>query len=125
MKRFMGVGMLVLAMAVGLITVPALGQEVSKTILLKRDTKIGSQVLPKGEYDLRYVEGKDELVIAHGKKEVLTATYKITRLDKAATVTSVIYSQEADGSYQLKRIEFRGRDAALTFDNTVANLVNH
>ena len=125
MKRFMGVGMLVLAMAVGLIAVPALGQQVSKTILLKRDTKIGSQVLPKGEYDLRYVEGKDELVITHGKIEVLTATYKITKLDKAAAVTSVIYSQEADGSYQLKRIEFRGRDAALTFDNTVAKLVNH
>jgi hypothetical protein len=125
MKRFMGVGMLVLAMAVGLITVPALGQEVSKTILLKRDTKIGSQVLPKGEYALRYVEGKDELVIAHGKKEVLTATYKIAKLDKAAAVTSVIYSQETDGSYQLKRIEFRGRDAALTFDDTVAKLVNH
>ncbi len=125
MKRFISVGTLVLTLIVGFITVPALGQEVSKTILLKRDTKIGGLVLPKGEYDLRYVEGKDELVIAHGKKEVLTATYKITKLDKAAAVTSVIYSQEADGSYQLKRIEFRGRDAALTFDNTVANLVNH
>jgi len=120
----MGVGMLVSALVVGLV-VSAFGQEVNKTTLLKRDTKIGSQVLPKGEYDLRYVEGKDELVIARGKKEVLTATYKVTKLDKAAAVTSVIYSQEADGSYQLKRIEFRGRDAALTFDNAVAKLVNH
>ena len=125
MKRFKSVGMLVLAMVVGLVSVSAFGQEVNKTILLKRDTKIGGQVLPKGEYDLRYVEGKDELVIAKGKKEVLTATYKIAKLDKAAAVTSVIYSQETDGSYQLKRIEFRGRDAALTFDNTVAKLANH
>lgn len=125
MKRFKSVGMLVLAMVVGLVSVSVFGQEVNKTILLKRDTKIGGQVLPKGEYDLRYVEGKDELVIAKGKKEVLTATYKITKLDKAAAVTSVIYSQETDGSYQLKRIEFRGRDAALTFDNTVAKLANH
>ena len=125
MKKFMSVGMLALTLVVGLITVSAFGQEVNKTILLKRDTKIGGQVLPKGEYDLRYVEGKDELVIARGKREVLTATYKIAKLDKAAAVTSVIYSQETDGSYQLKRIEFRGRDAALTFDNTVAKLVNH
>jgi hypothetical protein len=117
--------MLVLAMVVGLMTVPAIGQEVSKTILLKRDAKIGGQVLTKGEYDLRYVEGKDELVIARGKHELLTATYKVTKLEKPAAVTSVIYSQEADGSYLLKRIEFRGRDAALTFDNTVAKLVNH
>jgi hypothetical protein len=125
MKRLFSVGMLVLAMVVGLVTVPALGQEVSKTILLKRETRIGDQVLPKGEYELKYVEGKDELVIARGKKQVLTATYKVTKLDKAAAVTSVIYSQEADGSYQLKRIEFRGRDAALTFDNSVAKLANH
>ena len=125
MKTFISLGTLVLALIVGLITVPALGQEVSKTILLKRDTKIGGQVLPKGEYDLRYVEGKDELVIARGKTEVLTATYKIAKLEKPAAVTSVICSQEDDGSYQLKRIEFRGRDAALTFDNTVAKLVTH
>ena len=123
MKRIINVGTVVLAFIVGLITVSALGQEVSKTILLKHDTKIGGQILPQGEYDLRYVEGKDELVIARGKKEVLTATYKIARLEKPAAVTSVIYSQEADGSYKLKRMEFRGRDAALTFDNSVAKLV--
>ena len=116
MKRFISVGTLVLALIVGLITVPALGQQVSKTILLKRDTKIGGQVLPKGEYDVRYVEGKDELVIARGK---------IAKLEKPAAITSVIYSQEADGSYQLKSIEFRGRDAALSFDNSVAKLVTH
>jgi hypothetical protein len=125
MKRWFRVGTSVLALMVGLSAVPALGQEVSKTILLKRDTKIGNQVLPMGEYDLRYVEGKDELIIARGKKEVLTATYKIARLKKPAAETSVIYSQEADGSYQLKRIEFRGRDAALTFDHSVAKLVTH
>jgi hypothetical protein len=123
MKKYMSVGVLVLAMVVGLVAVPAFAQEVNRTILLKRDTRIGEQVLPKGEYDLKYVAGKDELVIAQGKREVLTATYKVTKLDKAAAVTSVIYSQEADGSFQLKRIEFRGKDAALTFENTVAKAI--
>lgn len=124
MRKFVSVSVLVLAMVIGLVTVRAFAQEVSRTILLKRDTRIGGQVLPKGEYDVKYVEGKDELVIAQGRREVLTATYKVTKLDNAPTVTSVIYSQEADGSFQLKRIEFRGRDSALTFENTVAKAIS-
>ena len=124
MRKFMSVGVLGLAIVVGLATVPAFAQEVSRSILLRRDAKVGGQVLPKGEYDVKYVEGKDELVITHGKKEVLTATYKVAKLDKAATVTAVTYSQEADGSFQLKRIEFKGQDSALTFEGTVAKAIS-
>jgi hypothetical protein len=32
----------------------------------------------------------------------------------------VVSTADADGSYQLKRIEFKGKGAALVFDNTVA-----
>ena len=124
MRKFMSVGVLGLAMVVGLAAFPAFAQEVSRSISLKRDARIGGQVLPKGEYDVKYVEGKDELVIAQGRREVLTATYKVSKLEKAATVTSVIYSQEADGSFQLKRIEFKGRDSALSFENTVAKAIS-
>jgi len=63
------------------------------------------------------------LVIAQGNREVLTATYKIAKLDKAPSVTSVFYSQEADGSFHLQRIEFKGKKAALTFENAVAKLI--
>ena len=124
MRKFMSAGVLGLVLFVGLVTVPAFAQEVNRSILLKRDAKIGGQSLPKGEYDVKYVEGKDELVIAKGNREVLTATYKVAKLDKAAKVTAVIYSQEADGSFQLKRIEFQGKDSALTFENTVAKLIS-
>lgn len=124
MRRFMSVGVLGLALFVGLVAVPAFAQEVNRSISLKRDAKIGGQPLPKGEYDVKYVEGKDELVIAQGRREVLTATYKVTKLDKAAAVTSVFYSQEADGSFQLKRIEFKGKDSALDFENTVAKVIS-
>jgi len=124
MRKLMSVGALVLAVVVGMITVPVSAQEVSKTILLKRDTTIGGQVLPKGEYELKYAAGKDELVIVKGNREVLTATYKVAKLEKTPSVTSVFYSQEADGSYQLKRIEFRGTAAALTFENTVAKAIS-
>ena len=124
MRKIMSTGILALAMIVGLASLQAFGQGTSKSIQLKRDAKIGGQMLPKGDYELKYVEGKDELVIAKGNKEILTATYKVTKLEKTPTVTSVIYSQESDGSYQLVRIEFRGKDSALAFENTVAKVIS-
>jgi hypothetical protein len=125
MKKFMGVVTLGLAMALGLAaTTPVSAQEVSRSIVLKRDAKVGDQVLPKGVYALKYVQGKDELVILQGKHEVLKATYKVAKLDKAATTTVVVYSQDADGSFQLKRIEFSGKDSALVFENTIAKAIN-
>ena len=124
MKRWINSLVLAFAMVVGLTAATAFAQEVNRSILLKRDAKVGGQVLPKGEYALRYVEGKDELVILQGKRELLSATYKVTKLDKAAPDTSVVYSQEADGSFLLKRIEFKGKDSALVLENTVARVIN-
>jgi hypothetical protein len=124
MKKFLSVSVMLAVMVVGLVTVSAFAQEVSRTIVLKRDTKIGGQVLPKGEYEVKYVEGKEELVIAQGRRQVLTATYKVSKLDKAPAATAVISTQGPDGSFQLKRIEFKGRDSALTFENTVAKAIS-
>lgn len=123
MKRGINYLVLSLAMVVGLAAATAFAQEVNRSIVLKRDAKVGTQVLPKGEYSLKYSEGKDELVILQGKREVLSATYKVTKLDKAAADTLVIYSQEADGSFLLKRIEFKGKDSALVLENTVAKAI--
>ena len=123
MRKFMSVGVFALAIVVGMATLPAFAQEISRSILFKRDAKIGEQLLPKGEYEVKYTEGKDELVIAKGNREILAATYKVTKLEKAPSVTSVYYSQEADGSFQLKRIEFKGKDSALAFENTVAKTI--
>jgi len=120
MKRWINSLVVAMALVVGLAAATAFAQEVNRSIVLKRDAKVGSQLLPKGEYAVKYVQGKDELVILQGKREVLTATYKVTKLDKAAANTSVVYSAEADGSFQLKRIEFKGKDSALVLENTVA-----
>jgi hypothetical protein len=120
MKRWINSLVVAMAMVVSLAAATAFAQEVNRSIVLKRDAKVGSQLLPKGEYAVKYVQGKDELVILQGKREVLTATYKVTKLDKAAANTSVVYSAEADGSFQLKRIEFKGNDSALVLENTVA-----
>jgi sulfur carrier protein ThiS len=125
MKRGINSLVLALAMVVGLAAgTTAYAQEINRSIVLKRDAKVGGQVLPKGEYALKYVEGKDELVILQGKREILSATYKVTKLDKAAPGTIVIYSEEADGSFQLKRIEFKGKDSALVLENTVAKVIS-
>ena len=123
MRKFMSVWVFALAIVVGMATLPAFAQEISRSILFKRDAKIGGQLLPKGEYEVKYTEGKDELVIAQGNREILAATYKVTKLEKAPSVTSVYYSQEADGSFQLKRIEFKGKDSALAFEDTVAKAI--
>lgn len=123
MKRWITSLCVAVVMIGGLAAAPAFAQEISRSIVLRRDAKLGGQVLPKGEYSVKYAEGKGELVILQGKREVLTATYKITKLDKTPDNNLVVYSQQDDGSFQLKRIEFKGKDSALVFENTVAKAV--
>jgi hypothetical protein len=114
---------LVLAMALGL-TVAASAQEASEKITIKRDTKLGTEVLPKGEYTLRFVDGdKGEVVFVQGKREVLKATYSVARLDKEAANSVVVSSLGNDGAYLLKRIEFKGKNTAFVFENAVAKLI--
>jgi hypothetical protein len=115
---------LVLAVVFGL-TAIASAQESGEKITIKRDTKLGTQLLPKGEYTLR-VTGADkgELVFVQGKREVLKATYTVAKLDKEAANTAVVSALASDGSYVLKRVEFKGKATALVFENAVATLID-
>jgi hypothetical protein len=122
MKRWINV--VVLGLAIVFSTV-AQAQEVSRKIEIKRDTKLGTEVLPKGEYDVKFVEGKEgEVIFLRGRREVLKATYTITKLEKDAENSAVVSTANNDGSFNLKRIEFRGKSAALVFDNTVATAIS-
>ena len=122
MKKFQMMA-LVLAMALGL-AVAASAQETGEKITIKRDTKLGTEVLPKGEYTLRFVDGdKGEVVFVQGKREVMKATYAVAKLDKEAANSVVVSSLGNDGSFLLKRIEFKGKNTAFVFENTVAKLV--
>ena len=122
MKRFQMIA-LVLVMALGL-TVAASAQEATEKITIKRDTKLGTEVLPKGEYTLRFVDGdKGEVVFVQGKREVLKATYSVAKLDKEAANSVVVSSLGNDGAYLLKRIEFKGKNTAFVFENAVANVI--
>lgn len=122
MKRWINVAVLGLAM---MFSAVAQAQEVSRKIEIKRDTRLGAEVLPKGEYDVKFVEGKEgEVIFLRGKHEVLKATYTVMNLEKDAENSAVISTSNTDGSFNLKRIEFRGKSAALVFDNTVATAIS-
>lgn len=118
MKRLVTSMILAMVFATGLaIASPVSAQEVSRTITITRDSKVGSQALLKGEYSVRFVEGKDgELVLLKGKKEVIKASYKVVKLDQNATDNSVAYTANADGSFRVKRIEFKGKNEAIAID---------
>jgi len=107
-----------LVFATGLaIASPASAQEVNRTITITRDSKVGSQALAKGDYSVKFVEGKDgELVLLRGKKEILKASYKVVKLDQPATDNSVAYMANSDGSFRVKRIEFKGKNEAIAID---------
>ena len=122
MKRWINVAVLGLAMVFSAV---AQAQEVSRKVEIKRDTRLGTAVLPKGEYDVKFVEGKEgEVIFLKGKHEVLKATYTVVKLEKDAENSAVISTSNNDGSFNLKRIEFRGKSAALVFDNTVATAIS-
>jgi hypothetical protein len=120
MKRWINslvVGLAVLAVSVAATAAPADAQEVSRSVMITRDTKIGGQAVTKGEYSLKFVEGKDgQLIVLKGKREVAKSSYKMTNLDRPAADNSVIYTASDDGSFLIKRIEFKGKSAALVLE---------
>jgi hypothetical protein len=121
MKKFIASAVMGLVLVAGLILAPASAQESSQKVFITRDSKIGGESVSKGDYVVRFVDAKNgELVLVKGKREILTATYTTTKLEKAAADNSVIFTQNADGTFQLKRIEFKGKDTALVFENTIA-----
>jgi hypothetical protein len=125
MKKIMSVMALGLALMFGFAaTVQVSAQEVNRTITIRRDTKLGTELLPKGEYAIKFVDGKDgEVVFMQGRHEVLKATFTLTKLDKTPSDSVVVSSANDDGSFQLKRIEVKGKSTALVFENTVAKLI--
>ncbi|HXG94854.1 MAG TPA: hypothetical protein VNN73_21120 [Blastocatellia bacterium] len=123
MKRFVISTILGLVLAFGAIGVSA--QEISQKIVITRDSKLGGEPILKGEYIIKFEEGKDgELTLAKGNREVLKTTYKLAKLEKRAADNSVIFTLNADGSYRLKRIEFKGKDTALVFTDAIAKSIS-
>ena len=84
-------------------------QDITRSITLNRDAKIGGRNLPKGDYTIKFVDGKDgQLSVLRGGREVAKASYKVSKQNRPASDTVVILNAAADGSYQISKIEFRG-----------------
>jgi hypothetical protein len=115
MKKLISSLIVGIVMATGLaVASPASAQEVSRTVTITRDSKLGGQTLTKGDYSIKFIEGKDgALVVLKGRKEVLKASYKVTKLAQPAESNSVAYDAGADGSFLVKRIEFKGKSEAI------------
>lgn len=118
MKKLISSTILGLVLATGLaIASPVDAQEINRTITVTRDSKLGGQALMKGEYSIKFVEGKDgDLVVLKGKKEIVKASYKAVKLDQPAADTSVAYAANTDGSFRVKRIEFKGKNEAIVIE---------
>jgi hypothetical protein len=111
-----------LFIAVGLVALPINAQQVDRSITVNRDGKVGDQPLAKGSYTVKFTEDKDgELVILKGKKEVVKATYELTKLSGPSPDNAVTYTLASDGTYQIKRIEFKGRNTAIEFTGNTAS----
>ncbi|HKP87506.1 MAG TPA: hypothetical protein VJZ26_15495, partial [Blastocatellia bacterium] len=81
MKRLINSLVASLALTLALAAVPVSAQEVSRTVVIKRDSKLGSEVLPSGEYSVKFDEGKPgEVVFMRGKRQVLKATFTIAKV---------------------------------------------
>ena len=126
MRRIISSMVFGLALALGLtFSVAVSAQESGQKVFITRDSKIGGEAVSQGDYLVKFDESKDgDLVLVKGKREILKATYKLTKLDQRAATNSVVFTQNADGSFQVKRIEFKGKETALVLQDTLATAIS-
>ena len=62
MERWIKSAVASLALAAVILVAPVLAQEVNRSVTLRRDARLGQQALTKGEYSVKYTEGKGELI---------------------------------------------------------------
>lgn len=103
-----------------------LAQESSRQVTLHRDGKIGDQVLRKGDYTVKVGEGKEgEIIFIRDRHEVLRASFEPATLEKPASNTAVLFAAAADGSYEIKRIEFSGKKVAFVIKGVLQASTKH
>jgi hypothetical protein len=91
-----------------------LAQDTTKQLTISRESKIGSQPLTKGNYTIKFAEGKDgQLAILKGGHELAEVPYKLVKLAKPSSDTAVVFAVAGDGSFVVKRIELKGSGFAI------------
>jgi hypothetical protein len=116
MKRIVSGAFLSFALVLSL-SLPSFGGEVTKSFTLTRDSKLEGASLTKGSYSVKFWDDKEgELVVMKGRNEVAKVKYKFMELKESAPDNTVAYTIADDGSYTVKRIEFKGMKSAIVFE---------
>lgn len=116
-KLFKAGGLALALMLASVIAFPASGQESSRSISISRQAKLGGQWLSPGKYKVMFDEKSEgEAVVLKGKDEVARVSYKFMELSKSASDSAVVFTADADGSLQIRRIELKGMKMALLFE---------
>jgi hypothetical protein len=98
-------------------SVSNIAADLTKSFTLTRDSKINGQAVNKGDYSVKYADDKDgELILLKGKKEVVKSAYKLVALSVAPSDDKITYSVDDDGSFHVKRLEFKGSKNAISFE---------
>jgi hypothetical protein len=99
------------------LAMPASAQEISRSVKITRDSLLGGKQVAKGGYEIKFVDGKDgELVLFKGKQEISRVNYRIMKLNQPAVGDAVAYIAAEDGSFIVRRIEFKGKTEAIVFE---------
>jgi hypothetical protein len=114
-KKVFGLALLTAILAT--LTIPALAQNVTRTLAISRQAKLGGQTIQPGKYNVAYDETKDgEAVVTKDGKEVLKTAYKRVELNNVPADSAVVFAAAGDGSFKVRRIEIKGSKTALVFE---------
>jgi hypothetical protein len=116
MKKMISGMFLSLAMVLSLASFSFAG-DVTKSFTLTRDSKVKGTQLAKGDYSVKFSDDKEgELILLKGKNEVAKLQYRFLELKNSPADNAVAYTVADDGSYTVRRIEFKGMKSAIVFE---------
>ena len=89
----------------------------TKSVLLSTDSMLNGQKLKAGEYKVDYkVDGQNaEVKFIRGNKTVASATGQVVSLDKAPNDSTILRSNNPDGSSSITEIQFEKDKSAVRF----------
>jgi hypothetical protein len=105
----------VLALAAcALLSAPALADTQSKTVEFSKDLKVGSTVVKRGKYKVRFDEQTNELVVLSGDKVVARSAARLEERESKSKYTSVYSSVKGeDGADRLLSVNMGGKHAVI------------
>lgn len=112
MKWFRNLTILVCALTLAISALAA-----TKSVLLSSDSMLNGQKLKAGEYKVDYkVDGQNaEVKFMRGNKTVASATGQVVALEKAPNDSTILRSNNPDGTSSITEIQFEKDKSAVRF----------